>query len=578
MRNLSKISVALFLIILIATVFRLLAVNWGLPFRYNDDETNYMEMALRIGIGKFEPEHLIHGTLFPGILFFVYALYFLVGKVVGIFASLDAFMLAYLTDPSIFVRLARLIVNIFAIGTLYLTYLIGKELFDRKVGVLATLLLSFSTVHYMMSINALADMPAVFFLLLSSYLILKYYFSNEVNAGLKYFWFSGLTLGLAMAAKLSTAPGIILYLSIYLYKEKKLFRFLNKNFLIGLFFVILGFFIAEPYAFIKPGMFFNSLGFIKTVFIDSKKFTPPVFAYFFEWIPNALGWISTLVFFASILYFLHKRAKNIMLISIFPLVHFLPFLIGAGHTYYLLPSLPFICLIISAFLYEITLKFKKWRVIFLYTFTFICIFNPALDSFRYYLVTISKDTRTIAKEWIEKNIEKGKSVILEGALGNDLVLGPKLNENLESLKDSLRWSIAHGGSGRFQKVLIKNYDDSGKTYRLYKASQSFKEEDILNTDADFLVTCGFFDLSFGHFESFRDKKSCLDYEGRKRVWAAIEKKFLLIKEIEPFPKFKLYYPLFFTADYQTLRGIDIFKDRSKITPGPKIMIYKTRAE
>ncbi len=574
MKSSLKISIVLSLIILVAVAFRFLALSWGLPIRYNDDETNYIEMALRIGIGKFEPEHFGHGTLFPDILFFVYALYFLVGKAVGIFTSLDAFMLAYLRDPSVFAISARLVVNIFAVGTLYLTYLMGKELFNRKVGVLASLFLSFSTVHYMMSTTGLADMPAAFLLLLSSYLVLKYYFSNEANASLKYFCFSGFVLGLAIAAKMLTAPGIILYLFVYFYKEKRLFKILNRNLFIGLFFVILGFFVAEPYPFINPGKFLNSLVSIKAHYVDISKSTAPAFAYFFEWIPNALGGISALVFFASVFYFLHKRAKNAMLTLVFPLAHFLPFLIGTGFPYYLLPSLPFICLVISAFLYEITLKLKRCRVVFLYTFTFICILNPALDSLRYYLVITSKDTRIKAKEWVEENIEGGKSIILEGALGNDLVLVPKLDENLESLKDSLKWTIAHGGSGRFQKLLIKNYDDSRKTYRLYKVSQYFEEEDILDTNADYLITCGFFDLSLGHLEGYRDKKYCQDYQGRRRVLTAIENKFLLIKEIEPFPKFRFFYPLFSTVDYRALRKIDVFRDRPKIAPGPKIRIYE----
>ncbi|MFC1698994.1 ArnT family glycosyltransferase [Candidatus Omnitrophota bacterium] len=585
MKTSAKFNTALFLIILVATLFRLLAVNWGLPYRFHDDETNYTEMALRFGIGKFDPAHFTHGTLYPGILFFVYGLYFLVGKTVGLFSSLDGFMLAYLRDPSIFSILARLIVNIFSIGTLYLTYLIGKELFNRKVGLLASLFLSFSIIHYMMSVTGLADIPAVFLLLLSSYLLLKYYFSNQLSAGLRYFWFSGFTLGLAMAAKLLTAPGVFIYLFIYLYKEKKLSKILNLNLLIGLALVILGFFIAEPFPFINPGVFFKTINNASRYFSGFEKIYTPAFTYFFECLPNALGSISTCVFFTGILYFLHKRTKNALLILVFPLAHFLPFIKGVGFSYYLLPSLAFICLIISAFLYEISLKFKRCRVILLYTFTFICLLSPALNSFRYYLVITSKDTRVIAKEWIEQNIKKGKSIILEGALGNELILGPKLNEDLESLQDSLSWTVDQGGSGRFQKALIENYDDRGQSYRLYKVSLNFIEEerkDISNTNADYLVTCGFFDLGLGHLERFRGKGKLRPEtyyqtrQERRDVLAAIEKKFLLIKEIKPFPEFRLFYPLFFTADYRALRGIDIFKDRSRISPGPEIKIYERK--
>lgn len=575
MKNLSKINVALFLIIAIACIFRLLALNWGLPFRYNDDETNYIEVALRIGIGKFKPEQLVHGTLFPDILFIVYALYFLAGKIMGFFPSLDSFMLAYLRNPSAFSILARLTVIFFSIGSLYLTYLMGKKLFNKKVGALASLFLSFSTVHYMMSTTGLADMVAAFFLLLSFYLLLEYYFCSNTRKSLRYFYLSGFILGLSMAAKLLTAPGIICYLAIFFFKEKKHLKFFRKKIFLGLFFIILGFFLAEPYAFLNPGELFLSFKTIEQSNIGFVKVTPPVFSYLFGWLPNSLGKISIVVFFTSLIYFLFRRTKNIMWILIFPLFHFLCFqmLSATGFAFYLLPSIPFICLTISTFLYKTSQSLKKWRSVFLFALSFLCIFNPALDSLRYYSVITNKDTRSEAKEWIEKDIQSGKSIMLEGAVSNnELVMAPKLNENLESLEDSLKWTIAHGGSGRFQQLLVKNYNDNNKTtYRLYKISHHFKESDVLNTRADYLVTCGFYDLDLGELEGYRNEQY---YPERKKVWRAIGKRFILIKKFEPFPKFRFFYPLFTTADFRVLRGINIFKDWPNISPGPEIKIYK----
>ena len=165
-------------------------------------------------------------------------------------------MLAYLRDPSFFSVIARLVVIIFSLGTLHLTYLIAKKLFNGKTGIFAALFLSFSTVHYMMSTTGLADMVAAFFLLLSFYSLLKYYFRSNALKGMKYFYLSAFFLGLAMAAKLTVVPGIFCFSIIYFLKEKKWNMAIIKRLFLGFLFILLGFFIAEPYTFFNPGKFF----------------------------------------------------------------------------------------------------------------------------------------------------------------------------------------------------------------------------------------------------------------------------------------------------------------------------------
>ena len=581
MKSLLNIKIVLILIILVAAIFRLMAVNWGLPFKYNDDETNYIETAMRFGIGKFNPDktHLVHGLWFPEILFFIYGLFFLIGNAIGMVTSKTSFLLTYLRDPSIFFILARLITITFSMGSLCLTYTIAKRLFNKTVGILAVLFLSFSTVHYMMSVNALADMTSMFFLILSIYFLLKYFAEPNIRKDSRYFCISGFILGLAVAAKWLAAPGVVCFLAIHYFKEKRL---ISSKLIWGPFFILVGFCLGTIPAFFDLGKlwseFYLTYEHLSEGYMSIAKVTPPVVSYIFEWLPNALGIVSSFVFLAGLIYFVFKRSRNIWFILLYPLTHFLLFQImqATGFAYYLLPSLPFITIAMGAFLYKVSIRFKKWGSAFLVVVSILCFLNPAMDSLRYLFVITGPDTRTQAKIWIEGNIPNDSDIILEGALGNKLVQAPVLNENLETLKDSLEWTLDHGGSGRFQRLLIENYTTSRNSYRLYKVPQNFKEEDVLNTTAGYLVTCGFFDLDLGELEGYLDK----DYYGkdyykeRRRVWEIIEKKFRLVKKFEPFPKFRYYYPLFFAEDYRTLRKINIFKDRIKVAPGPEVRIYK----
>ena len=570
-----KIGIVVLIIILAGLAFRLMSVEWGLPQAYNNDETNYIETAMRIGIGKFEPEQLVHGTLFPEILFVGYALYFLVGRAMGIFTSPDSFILAYMEDASGFIILARLVIIAFSIGSLYLTYLIGKKLFNKKTGAVACFLLSLSTVHYMMSTMGLADMAAVFLALLAFYLLLKYYFCREAARGSRYFYISSFILGLALATKLVVAPAVMSLFIIYGVKEKRLLAFVKRKFILGLFFVFLGFFLAEPYPFLNMGKFLLIFQRLDINFMNAVKVTSPTFSYLAEWLPNCIGKASTVLFLLSLVYFsVFRRAKETMFIAIFPITHFLLYQVlqATGQAYHILSILPFVLLLTSAFLCVVSSKFKRGGTIVLIGMVLLCSFNPTLDSIRYQRVITSEDTRARAREWIEENIPAGETIIIEGVMGNKLVLAPDLAENLESLEDSRKWATAHGGSGRFQKLLIDNYDAGGKrVYRIEKVRQHFKSKDIINTRAEYLITSGFFDIDLGEFEGSRGREY---YQERERVRRAIERRFRLVKVFEPFPKFRLFYPMFFTAGFRALRQVDIFKGRAGLMPGPEIGIYK----
>lgn len=91
--------------------------------RLFDDETNYIEMSLRYGINKWEPQHYMHGTLYPKLLFIPYSLYYVAGGF-----SPETFILKYLREPKIFFLIARLVVWFCSLVCLWLVVKIGEEL------------------------------------------------------------------------------------------------------------------------------------------------------------------------------------------------------------------------------------------------------------------------------------------------------------------------------------------------------------------------------------------------------------------------------------------------------------------
>jgi hypothetical protein len=68
---------------------------------------------------------------------------------------------------------AKLVSFIVSLGSIFLSYLIGKELYDSKAGLFAALLFAVYPVVLIVSVQGYADAPFIFFLLLSLYLFMK---------------------------------------------------------------------------------------------------------------------------------------------------------------------------------------------------------------------------------------------------------------------------------------------------------------------------------------------------------------------------------------------------------------------
>ena len=69
--------------------------------------------------------------------------------------------------------MGKLLVLLFGIGTIILTYLIAHELFDKKIALLSSLLLIFSPTFFLFNSVMLAGIPSAFFFLLGFYLFIK---------------------------------------------------------------------------------------------------------------------------------------------------------------------------------------------------------------------------------------------------------------------------------------------------------------------------------------------------------------------------------------------------------------------
>jgi len=93
--------------------------------------------------------------------------------------------------------IARTVPVIFGTLSIIATYLLGKELFDRRVGLVSSLVLALLPFHIVFSRQVLLDVPLSFFIILFLYFVTKYR-NTESNI---YSYWTGVSCGLCLISK-----------------------------------------------------------------------------------------------------------------------------------------------------------------------------------------------------------------------------------------------------------------------------------------------------------------------------------------------------------------------------------------
>ncbi len=173
-------------IVVLATVVRVWQLN---AVGFNSDETVYSGQAASIaghtGLAKFFPIYRAHPLLFQSIVSVIYRL-----------------------EVSDF--LARLASVAFGLGTVVMTYLLGKLLYGRRAGLIAAALLAVMPYHVVVTRQVLLDGPMVFFSTLTLYLVARYALSLQPA----WLFAAAGAMGLTF---LSKETGIVLAASVYVF-------------------------------------------------------------------------------------------------------------------------------------------------------------------------------------------------------------------------------------------------------------------------------------------------------------------------------------------------------------------------
>jgi hypothetical protein len=414
-------KIALFLIMLSGFSLRLYGINFGLPFTYHADEPVVVNHAMAYGLGGLNPHFFNIPPLVSYIIFALYGAYFIIGKSVSLFTSPESFALGFLRDPTAFYIIGRFFVGVLiGTATIFAIYVFAKKLFSQRTGLASALFAAVVFISVQNSHYIYVDTMMVFFIVLTCIAAIDITDSKNTKS----YIMSGIYAGIATAVKYNAALVFIVILMAHFAGSVK--RSAAKL-CVSLLAMCATYFILNPYSIL------DFTGFMSGIMDQAGAEHALGVLYHMRYsLLQGAGIVLVILGIAGMVYYGVKSPRLHLAFISFPVVFYLVLcFFSQPHERYALPLVPFLVIYASAMICE---KMKNVFMASLFA-ALIVLPNLARAAYSDYLFT-QDDTRTIACEWIERNIEEGSRVAIE-----HLFFCPRLNQTKEQISEKLSYTL-----------------------------------------------------------------------------------------------------------------------------------------
>lgn len=465
----------LWLILALGFTLRLWGIGFGLPHLYHADEPIVVNHAMAYGTGDLNPHFFKIPPLASYILFFCYGIYFLIGRTAGWFANSEEFAGLFLTDPTPFYLIGRVILGaLMGTATIYLVYRLIAKHFSKAHGLLASFFLAVTFLHIRDSHYIYADIPLLLVLVAGFFPIFRIL---EREKWMDYLSF-GFLAGVAVATKYNGAfiyPSFLLAHFLRTHSAATRDTVLQKSrspmeptwqqlgqslilrrplrmlcvLAITMWLSLVTFGLLNPFSWLDANFFIKEL-LTQGGSMGAAGFFHHLRCSLWGGLGFSLCLFSLAGFFCSFTRFEPKR----MIFASFVLVYyFLLAVFSQPYDRYVLPLVPFLVFFAADFLLAVSRRmgFKSLGVFSLA----LVIASPSLTKAMLSDRLFSrKDTRTIACEWVETNLPTGSKIALDIPF-----YMPRLRPTLSQLREKQVLVRQEGGSSaqalRF-KILLED--------------------------------------------------------------------------------------------------------------------------
>jgi hypothetical protein len=386
------------------TVFtRFYKLDWGNGYFFHPDENNMTSSVLQMNSDNFNPHFFAYGQ-FP-----LFLTYFTTPK----------------HDFSTIALTLRFWSAVFSSFSVLFFYLVGLQVFkSKKNAFIFTLLIIFTPGLIQSSHFGTTESILVFVFIANIFLSIKIF--DKFNY--KYLFLAALISGIGLATKITSVFFLVPIFLSFLFRflqNRQFSKFLFHSFLFFIFVILIGI-IFSPFNLLDFSSFLSSIkyeiqvanGQIPVFYTNQFISTLPYFFQFQKIFPYTNG-IPVLVFSLFGLFFIPKKSKKFLLVTISVLIFFL----FQGQLY--VKWTRFMAPIFFVFPFLSVYFFQKIKPVFLQKTLILIAIMPGIFFLRTY---VNLDIRVQASNWINQNIPKNSQILSEfGNVINLPVFNTKLN-------------------------------------------------------------------------------------------------------------------------------------------------------
>lgn len=455
----TKLPRSVWAVALLALTLRVVGSWWGLPLPINVDEPALVSAGLgvkhNLNPGHFEVAHLV---------------IYLTAGAFGVFYVLRTILETFLQLPEFwhstaaFFLVNRLLIASLGTATVIPVYLLGKKIYNHKVGLIAALFLAVTPIHLDESHLAKFDVALTFFTALAFLFAYQAYTSHK----LKDYLIAGAAIGFATSAKyhgVFTALFLAVGAAAHFWQHRvrpalrsdllpakgdlifqrgvalinRAYPYLRNLTLAGLTSVVT-FFIGTPFALLDYQTFLSSSSPEGMIWqhrtnlghLPPQELANKVIGLFFYFLRIDWGWAIWGLFILAVLLFIffNRRRKADTLLTL-PTLAILLYMTRFRRSppHYFIFLLPVITIIAAEMLVDLQTKWLKKIPLFVLAGVFLI--EPLALSLQLDLAYALPDTRNLAYNWIQENLGPEDYLYL---IGHEFRTVVYKNENVERIE------------------------------------------------------------------------------------------------------------------------------------------------
>jgi hypothetical protein len=461
-------------IIGVALGLRVWGIWFGLPYLFHDDEGFEVIRALQLGSGEFDFERLGKGGFFY-LLFVEYGFLFLALKIFGVVSSPADFALYFVRDPSAFYLIGRATAAVVAVINIYLVYRITLSSYSARAAIYAAAIFSVNILHAKLAHFIAVDIPMT--CLATGALIFALKIAADGNER-DYYWAALLT-ALATTTKL---PAVLLFVPLmvaHTLNVRERTGSILQVFHSRIVWQAAGVFLVV-YLVLTPGVIVNFSEFLahfgefdsseQAASLDPASALPAGgmnrFAYYLDVMISSMTWPLFTICLAGVALGVWKREKTDLVLISFAVVFYLVMAISSDEHHffprYVLPVFPIMAILGGRVLHDFMsyLPGNKARVVVVMLFIGLSVL-PISQIVEDNIEITRKDTRAIAKEWIDDNIAVGSKIVIEGSRTRPHNSTVPLKNSPENLRASIAlYKTEEPGKAKYFELELKALGDS----------------------------------------------------------------------------------------------------------------------